>query len=108
MSLLAGANDRAQLRTSDVAYERLLEQILTLRLRPGTVVNEQALSNELGFGRMPVREAIARLATDRFVTVLPRRGAVITAVSLDDALDMFDAREAIECGVAYVAARRAT
>ncbi|MFK4298747.1 DNA-binding GntR family transcriptional regulator [Arthrobacter sp. GAS37] len=66
------------------------------------------MANELGLGRMPVREAIARLATDRFITVVPRRGAVVTPVGLDDVLDMFEAREAIGCGVAYTVAKRAT
>jgi DNA-binding GntR family transcriptional regulator len=57
---------------------------------------------------MPVREALARLAVDRFVTVQPRRGTTVTAPSLEDVADMFDAREAIECGVAHIAARRAS
>lgn len=95
-------------RASDTAYEELRERILDLRLAPGTVVFEQALADELGLGRMPVREALARLAVDRFVTVQPRRGTTVTAPSLEDVADMFDAREAIECGVAHIAARRAS
>jgi DNA-binding GntR family transcriptional regulator len=95
-------------RASDTAYEELRARILDLRLAPGTVVYEQALAAELGLGRMPVREAIARLAVDRFVTVQPRRGTIVTAPSLEDVADMFDAREAIECGVAHIAARRAS
>jgi DNA-binding GntR family transcriptional regulator len=97
-----------QPRASDLAYDELRERILDLRLPPGSLVNEQALASDLGLGRMPVREAIARLATDRFITVLPRRGTVVTPVGLDDILDMFEAREAIECGVAYIVANRAT
>jgi DNA-binding GntR family transcriptional regulator len=57
---------------------------------------------------MPVREALARLAKDRFITIVPRRGILVTTLTLDDVLDMFEAREAIECGVAYIAATRAT
>jgi DNA-binding GntR family transcriptional regulator len=95
-------------RASDTAYEQLLERILDLRLAPGTVVHEQTLAAELGLGRMPVREALARLALDRFVTVQPRRGTIVTAPSLEDVVDMFDAREAIECGVAHIAASRAS
>jgi DNA-binding GntR family transcriptional regulator len=95
-------------RASDTAYEDIRARILELRLAPGTVVHEQALAAELGLGRMPVREALARLAQDRFVTVQPRRGAMVTAPSLEDVVDLFDAREAIECGVAHIAARRAT
>ncbi len=98
----------APARASDQAYEQLLERIVDLRIPPGAVVHEQQLAAEIGFGRMPVREALARLASDRFITVMPRRGTVVTALSLDDVLDMFEAREAIECGVAYIAARRAS
>jgi DNA-binding GntR family transcriptional regulator len=95
-------------RASEVAYDAILEQIISLKLAPGSVLNENATANELELGRMPVREAIARLATDRFVTVLPRRGAVVAPLGLDDVLDMFEAREAIECGVAYMVARTAS
>jgi DNA-binding GntR family transcriptional regulator len=95
-------------RASELAYNDLLERIINLRLPPGSLINEQAMANELGLGRMPVREAIARLATDRFITVVPRRGAVVAPVGLDDVLNMFEAREAIECGVAYIVATRAT
>jgi DNA-binding GntR family transcriptional regulator len=97
-----------QPRASDLAYDELRERILDLRLPPGSLVNEHALASDLGLGRMPVREAIARLAIDRFITVLPRRGTVVTQVGLDDVLDMFEAREAIECGVAHIVANRAT
>lgn len=97
-----------QHRVSDVAYDELRERILDLRLPPGSMVNENALASELGLGRVPVREAIARLATDRFLTVLPRRGTVVTPVGLDEILNMFDAREAVECGIVHIVAKRAT
>jgi DNA-binding GntR family transcriptional regulator len=85
-----------ELRASEIAYNELLERIVDLRLPPGLVINEKAMGAELGLGRMPVREAIARLASGRFLTVLPRRGAVVSAIGLADVLDMFEAREAIE------------
>jgi DNA-binding GntR family transcriptional regulator len=108
MSGETGSGTAVPQRASDQAYDRLLEMILDLRLPPGAMVNEQQIATEIGFGRMPVREAIARLAGDRFITVMPRRGNFVTPLSLDDVLDMFEAREAIECGVAYIAARRAS
>lgn len=95
-------------RASDVAYSRLQAMIVDVRLAPGSFVNEHSLAVDLGLGRVPVREALARLARDRFVTIHPRRGTVITPLALNDVLDMFEAREAIECGVAYIAATRAT
>src|SRR5262249_35935467 len=98
----------AQPRASDLAYHELRERILDLRLPPGSMLNEHALAAALGLGRMPVRGAIARPVTDRFIAGLPRRGTVVAPLGLDDVLDMFEAREAIECGVAHIVATRAT
>ncbi|WP_448616780.1 GntR family transcriptional regulator [Modestobacter sp. URMC 112] len=95
-------------RASDQAYQLLLERILDLRIPPGTVVNEQQLALEIGLGRMPVREALARLAGDRLITVMPRRGTVVTGLNLEEVLDLFEAREVIECAIARIAARRAS
>jgi DNA-binding GntR family transcriptional regulator len=94
-------------RASDLAYEQMLERILDLRLPSGAVINEHAVAAELDLSRMPVHEAVGRLAADRFVTVLPRRGSVVTTFGVDEVLDLFEAREAVECGLAYIAARRA-
>lgn len=71
------------------------------------MVNEAALADTLGVGRMPVREALARLVTDRFIEVIPRRGTVVTPVSLASVVHIFDAREAVEGGIAHVVARTA-
>ena len=95
-------------RASDRAYRQIRDQILDLRLPPGAMVNEPSLAAELGLGRMPVREAIARLANDRFITIFPRRGTLVTEVTLDSVFALFQAREAIECGVVHVVARRVT
>lgn len=108
----ADPRDRSPLapepRASDLAYALLRDMVVDLRLPPGAVVNEQQLATETGFGRMPIREAMARLAAERFVTVVPRRGTYVTPLGLAEVLDMFEAREAIECGVAHLTARRAT
>lgn len=97
-----------RIRDSDRAYEQLLDMVLDLRLAPGEAVNEQTLAAQLGLGRMPVHEAVSRLAADRLAIIMPRRGTVISPIAIKDVVDMFEAREAIECGVAYIAARRAT
>ncbi len=59
------------------AYRELEEQIVTLRLAPGAVVTEASLALRLGIGRTPIREALQRLARERLVVILPRRGVVI-------------------------------
>jgi DNA-binding GntR family transcriptional regulator len=96
------------LRASEHAYEQLRDLIVDLRLEPGTMIDEQSMAARLGFGRTPVREAVARLAGDQLVVILPRRGAMISPIGIDTVRSIFDAREVIECGIAELAARYAT
>src|ERR1035437_10984001 len=89
-------------RDSDAAYGLLLERIVDLSIPPGALLNEQSLAADLDYGRTPVREALARLVADRFVTVLPRQGVIVAPITFEDVLAMFEARETIECGIAYI------
>ena len=95
-------------RDSDAAYSLLLDRIVNLSIAPGALLNEQSLAAELDYGRTPVREALARLSADRFVTILPRRGIIVAPITFEEVLAMFEARETIECGIAYIAATRVT
>ena len=95
-------------RDSDAAYSLLLDRIVDLSIPPGALLNEQSLAADLDYGRTPVREALARLVADRFVTILPRRGIIVAPITFEDVLAMFEARETIECGIAYIAATRVT
>lgn len=77
-------------------HEHLREEILANRLPPGTELNEVALSQSLGVSRGPVREALGRLASEGLVTVRPRRGAVVTALTADEFRAAYQVREALE------------
>jgi DNA-binding GntR family transcriptional regulator len=77
-------------------HEHLRQEILDNRLPPGTELNEVALSRSLGVSRGPVREALGRLASEGLVTIRPRRGAVVTALSAQEFLAAYQVREALE------------
>jgi DNA-binding GntR family transcriptional regulator len=77
-------------------HEHLRQEILDNRLPPGSELSEVALSASLGVSRGPVREAIGRLASEGLVTVRPRRGAVVTALSAQEFLAAYQVREALE------------
>jgi DNA-binding GntR family transcriptional regulator len=64
---------------TDQVYEVLREQILSGRWEHGRFMREQQISEKLGVSRTPVREALGRLASDRFVERVPRRGACRSA-----------------------------
>src|SRR5207245_3748130 len=77
-------------------HDHLRTEIRTGRLPPGTELNEVALSQELGVSRGPIREALGRLATEGLVTIRPRRGAVVRALSGDEFAEAYQVREALE------------
>ena len=90
------------------AYRRLEELIATLQLQPGTVLSETALAQRLGIGRTPVREALQRLAGEGMVTILPRRGILVSELDLGKHMRLLEVRRELERLIARSAARRAT
>jgi DNA-binding GntR family transcriptional regulator len=77
-------------------HDHLRDEILSGRLTPGTELSEVALAESLGVSRGPVREALGRLATEGLVTIRPRRGAVVRALSGDEFIEAYQVREALE------------
>lgn len=93
---------------TDEAYARIEELIVTLRIAPGEAVTEVALSDRLGIGRTPIREALQRLAREHLVTVLPQRGYLVSGIDVKRQLRLLETRREVERLIARSAARRAT
>ncbi len=93
---------------TEQAYNRLEEMIVTLRLAPGAVLSEQALANEIGIGRTPVREALQRLAHEGLVMVLPRKAIIVTDTDPRRQLLVLEVRRELERLLARTGAERAT
>lgn len=101
-------DDGAQQSLTDRAYTALEEMIVRLELLPGTAVSEALLSERLGIGRTPIREALQRLARERLVQILPRRGVIVSDINVKAQLRLLEVRREVERLVARSAARRAT
>ncbi len=82
--------------------------IVKLELPPGSVWSEQQLSEMIGIGRTPVREALQRLQAQFLVKVLPRLGAQITEINVSEQMLLLEVRRVLERLIAENAARRAT
>ena len=107
-AVVAQARKDADRSLTDRAYVALEEMICTLRLEPGEVLSEGALSETLQIGRTPVREALQRLAREGLVTVLPRRGVLVSDFNVKKQLRMLEVRRELERLMARSAAGRAT
>ena len=64
------------------AYAALRHAIVTLRLRPGQVLSEQGIAQQLRTSRTPVREAFIKLADAGLVEVRPQRGTFVRKISV--------------------------
>lgn len=81
---------------------RLGERILEERLQPGERIAEQELADEFQVSRGPVREAIRILEREGLVTLLARRGAIVTELTAQELTELLD----IRAGLFEVAVRR--
>lgn len=86
--------DRATL--ADRVYENLRADILSNRLAPESPLQEAAIAKALEVSRGPVREALRRLEAEGLVSLIPRRGAVVSSLSREEFLDAYRVREALE------------
>jgi DNA-binding GntR family transcriptional regulator len=103
-----GATPRAGELMADRAYAEMRDRIVTLRIPPGSPIDEDALGKEFEMGRTPVREAIKRLSLENLVTVFPRRGTFASEINITDLAHIADVRVQLERHAAYRAAERIT
>ncbi|MGI6879929.1 GntR family transcriptional regulator [Microbacterium sp. gxy059] len=88
------------------AYREIWQRIVHLDYPPLAVLDEKALSADLGVGLSPIRQALRRLEYDGLVMILPRRGTLTTEVGLHAAQWELEIRSEIEALAARLAARR--
>ena len=93
---------------TEQAYRLIEEQIVTLRLKPGEVLSEQTLSATFKIGRTPIREALQRLAREGLITILPRKGILVSDINPRNQLLVLEVRREIERLLSRAGAERAT
>ncbi|MDR2527807.1 MAG: GntR family transcriptional regulator [Synergistaceae bacterium] len=80
----------------EVIYLQIREAITTGVLKEGERLIESELAAQLKASRTPVREAIRMLESERLVESVPRRGVVVKGVSIDDIIEIYRIRQALE------------
>lgn len=95
-------------RLVDTVYERLREAILDGTLEPGQKLSVPALAQTLGVSRSPIVAAVQRLIQDGLAVEEPRKGAVVTLISVPELIRLYEIREVLEGLSARLAALRAT
>lgn len=81
---------------SDQSYTILRKKLIDCEYRPGTMLTETKLSEDLSFSRTPIRAALNRLEYEGFVKIIPKKGVYVTDISLEDVTQIFQTRLEIE------------
>jgi DNA-binding GntR family transcriptional regulator len=87
-------------------YQELRRRIILGDFPPGARLRERELAEEFDVSRIPLREAIPQLEAEGFVTTLPRRGAVVTTLTMRDVDELFEVRLGVEVYANRLAAER--
>lgn len=86
-----------------LVYENLRLRIINGELTPGMKLREEELSALMNISRAPVREALNMLERDGFVTIIPRKGAIVTEINEKDIYDIWTVRALLEPTAAKLA-----
>lgn len=94
----SGDTTRRIVRTTTVELvtTALRQRILSGDLAPGEVLRQEALADELGVSRVPVREAITRLVGEGLLTKVPHKGAYVAELSIGEVQETFEIRLRLE------------
>lgn len=100
--------DGDRLLLSDRIRNALTDEIALGTLPAGAQLDEQQLADRFGASRTPVREALRQLAVTGQVEMRPRRGAVVTRMTPELIMDLFEAMAEIEALCVRLATHRMT
>ena len=90
---------------SDIAYEYIRKRILSGEFPPARALMTNALADEIGVSRTPVRDALRQLEVDGLVTIQARLGASVKTMDIREFREMCELRLALESHAAGLAAR---
>ncbi len=106
--MLMTSDERSATSLAQMAYQRIEEMIVTRALKPGVMISEKQLADEVGCGRTPVREAIQRLRLEGYIEVHPSRGIQVSTIDIFRQFELLEVRRPLEDLMVRLAAERAT
>jgi DNA-binding GntR family transcriptional regulator len=93
-----GVRNKAQkLGEVERVYGILREWLIMAKLPPGDFLSESDLAARCRTSRTPVREACTRLMQDKWLSRIPRKGFMVTPISVRDIVELYEYRRLLEC-----------
>src|SRR5580692_8369376 len=105
---MAARNKNHKLGEVERVYGILRDWLISAKLPPGDFLSEADLASRCGTSRTPVREACTRLLQDKWLSRIPRKGFMVTPISVRDIVEMYEYRRLLECFTAERVAESAS
>lgn len=90
-----------------LVYEEIKSMIFQQRLPPNSKIVEEEISKQLNVSRTPVRTALTALEKEGLVRIIPRRGAYVVSLDIEDIEEIYVLREVLEATAARYSAKYA-
>ncbi|MCL2380989.1 MAG: GntR family transcriptional regulator [Treponema sp.] len=91
-SILSTEIIQKPITTTEFAYNTIKDWIITGRCTPGEHINQDDFAKTMGVSRIPIRSALDKLAAEGLVVIQPRKGAIVTQISVDNLTNIFNLR----------------
>ena len=92
----------------DFAFRVIKENIINLEIKPGIMISEQDIAEELNISRTPVHEALQELSKTKIVDILPQKGCRVSLIDMKLVQEAVFMRLTIESAVIEEACKNAT
>ncbi len=93
---------------SIMIIERLRKDILNGSIAPGSVLLQSQIAKQFEVSRIPVRDALAVLAAEKLVVITPNNGAQVAQLTLEELVEVYDLRIALETRCIETAVQKAS
>lgn len=91
----------------DYAYRVIRDNIITLDIKPGSMISEQDLATELHLSRTPVHEALHELSKTKIIEILPQKGVLVSLIDMTLVDESVFVRSTIESAITEEACQKA-
>ena len=86
----------AKTNLKTLAYNSIKQKIITCEYAPGTYLSEELITDQLKISRTPVRDALSRLEQEGLLEIRPKKGIMVTTLSIKDVNMIFEIRKMYE------------
>lgn len=78
------------------AYNLIKEKIISCEYAPSSYINEEQIGESISVSRTPIRDALSRLEQEGLITIMPKKGIVVSPLSVNDINMIFEVRSMYE------------